>query len=229
MDKKSFIAGVKASIAEILERSTNKWVSVLEPGASFGAILAKNGLSPKITPPLFEVLTANGLIERLGDKSAIRYRYQPASQITPDLDTLAEKVFDANQAYNRPKSGAVKQKRVTPPRDINQNGKAIRVKGNILPQIGDSRYIITGAEGPIEIIEVKIVTIYRDPHDGKYNFDVVYRLPDTEGLITMERVLLQELHLKPEDIFAHLQRTMVRFTGELFPTIKRETVKQNGR
>ena len=46
MDKKSFIAGVKASIAEILERSTNKWVSVLEPGASFGAILAKNGLSP---------------------------------------------------------------------------------------------------------------------------------------------------------------------------------------
>lgn len=229
MDKKSFIAGVKASIAEILERSTNKWVSVLEPGASFGTILAKNGLSPKITPPLFEVLTANGLIERLGDKSAIRYRYQPASQITPDLDTLAEKVFDANQAYNRPKSGAVKQKRVTPPRDVNQNGKAIRVKGNILPQIGDSRYIITGAEGPIEIIEVKIVTIYRDPHDGKYNFDVVYRLPDTEGLITMERVLLQELHLKPEDIFAHLQRTMVRFTGELFPTIKRETVKQNGR
>lgn len=229
MDKKSFIVGVKASIAEILERSTNKWVSVLEPGASFSAILAKNGLSPKITPPLFEVLTANGLIERLGDKSAIRYRYQPASQITLDLDTLAEKVFDANQAYNRLKSGAVKQKRVTPPRDVNQNGKAIRVKGNILPQIGDSRYIITGAEGPIEIIEVKIVTIYRDPHDGKYNFDVVYRLPDTEGLITMERVLLQELHLKPEDIFAHLQRTMVRFTGELFPTIKRETVKQNGR
>lgn len=229
MDKKSFIVGVKASIAEILERSTNKWVSVLEPGASFSAILAKNGLSPKITPPLFEVLTANGLIERLGDKSAIRYRYQPASQITPDLDTLAEKVFDANQAYNRLKSGAVKQKRVTPPRDVNQNGKAIRVKGNILPQIGDSRYIITGAEGPIEIIEVKIVTIYRDPHDGKYNFDVVYRLPDTEGLITMERVLLQELHLKPEDIFAHLQRTMVRFRGELFPTIKRETVKQNGR
>lgn len=229
MDKKSFIAGVKASIAEILERSTNKWVSVLEPGASFGAILAKNGLSPKITPPLFEVLTANGLIERLGDKSAIRYRYQPASQITPDLDTLAEKVFDANQAYNRPKSGAVKQKRVTPPWDINQNGKATRLKGNMLPNIGDSRYIITGAEGPIEIIEVKIVTIYRDPHDGKYNFDVVYRLPDTEGLITMERVLLQELHLKPEDIFAHLQRTMVRFTGELFPTIKRETVKQNGR
>ena len=200
MDKKSFIVGVKASIAEILERSTNKWVSVLEPGASFSAILAKNGLSPKITPPLFEVLTANGLIERLGDKSAIRYRYQPAGQITLDLDTLAEKVFDANQAYNRLKSGAVKQKRVTPPRDVNQNGKAIRVKGNILPQIGDSRYIITGAEGPIEIIEVKIVTIYRDPHDGKYNFDVVYRLPDTEGLITMERVLLQELHLKPEDI-----------------------------
>lgn len=229
MDKKSFIVGVKASIAEILERSTNKWVSVLEPGASFSAILAKNGLSPKITPPLFEVLTANGLIERLGDKSAIRYRYQPAGQITLDLDTLAEKVFDANQAYNRLKSGAVKQKRVTPPRDVNQNGKAIRVKGNILPQIGDSRYIITGAEGSIEIIEVKIVTIYRDPHDGKYNFDVVYRLPDTEGLITMERVLLQELHLKPEDIFAHLQRTMVRFTGELFPTIKRETVKQNGR
>lgn len=33
MDKQSFITGVKASIAEILERSTNKWVSVLEPGA----------------------------------------------------------------------------------------------------------------------------------------------------------------------------------------------------
>lgn len=115
MDKKSFITGVKASIAEILERSANKWVSVLEPGASFGAILAKNGLSPKITPSLFEVLTANGLVERFGDKSAIRYRYQPVGQITPDLDSLAEKVFDANQAYNRLKSGAGKQKRVTPP------------------------------------------------------------------------------------------------------------------
>lgn len=115
MDKQSFITGVKASIAEILERSTNKWVSVLEPGASFGAILAKNGISPKITPPLFEVLTANGLVERLGDKSAIRYRYQPHNNTTPDLDKLAEKVFDANQAYNRQKSVSGKQKRVTPP------------------------------------------------------------------------------------------------------------------
>ena len=115
MDKQSFITGVKASIAEILERSTNKWVSVLEPGASFGAILAKNGISPKITPPLFEVLTANGLVERLGDKSAIRYRYQPQNSVTPDLDKLAEKVFAANQAYNRQKSVSGKQKRVTPP------------------------------------------------------------------------------------------------------------------
>jgi hypothetical protein len=68
MNKQQFIQRVKASITEVLERSANKWVSVLEPGASFGAILAKNGLSPKITPPLFEVLTANGLVERLGDK-----------------------------------------------------------------------------------------------------------------------------------------------------------------
>ena len=115
MDKQSFIIGVKASIAEILERSTNKWVSVLEPGASFGAILAKNGISPKITPPLFDVLTANGLVERFGDKSAIRYRYQPHNSTTPDLDKLAEKVFAANQAYNRQKSVSGKQKRVTPP------------------------------------------------------------------------------------------------------------------
>lgn len=226
MDKKSFIAGVKASIAEILERSTNKWVSVLEPGASFGAILAKNGLSPKITPPLFEVLTANGLIERLGDKSAIRYRYQPASQITPDLDTLAEKVFDANQAYNRLNSGAVKQKRVTPPRDINQNGKAARLKGNMLPNIGDSRYVLVADEG---IIEVKVVGITRDPADGRYMFDVVYRLPEDDELKHMTGLPLRDLFVRPEDLYAHLVQTMVRFRGELFPTIKRETVKQNGR
>lgn len=229
MDKKSFIAGVKASIAEILERSTNKWVSVLEPGASFGAILAKNGLSPKITPPLFEVLTANGLIERLGDKSAIRYRYQPASQITLDLDTLAEKVFDANQAYNRPKSGAGKQKRVTPPRDINQNGKATRLKGNLLPNVGDSRYILSANEGVIEIIEVKVVGIMRDPEDGRYAFHVVYRLPEDDELKIMAKLPLRDLFVRPEDVYAHLVQTMVRFRGELFPTIKRETVKQNGR
>jgi hypothetical protein len=229
MDKKSFITGVKASIAEILERSTNKWVSVLEPGASFGAILAKNGLSPKITPPLFEVLTANGLIERLGDKSAIRYRYQPASQITLDLDTLAEKVFDTNQAYNRLKSGAVKQKRVTPPRDINQNGKATRLKGNLLPNVGDSRYILSANEGVIEIIEVKVVGIIRDPEDGRYVFHVVYRLPESEELKYMARLSLHDLYVRPEDVCAHLTQTMVRFHGELFPTIKRETVKQNGR
>jgi hypothetical protein len=229
MDKKSFITGVKASIAEILERSTNKWVSVLEPGASFGAILAKNGLSPKITPPLFEVLTANGLIERLGGKSAIRYRYQPASQITLDLDTLAEKVFDTNQAYNRLKSGAVKQKRVTPPRDINQNGKATRLKGNLLPNVGDSRYILSANEGVIEIIEVKVVGIIRDLEDGRYAFHVVYRLPESEELKYMARLSLHDLYVRPEDVCAHLTQTMVRFHGELFPTIKRETVKQNGR
>ena len=229
MDKKSFIAGVKASIAEILERSTNKWVSVLEPGASFGAMLAKNGLSPKITPPLFEVLTVNGLIERLGDKSAIRYRYQPASQITLDLDTLAEKVFDANQAYNRLKSGAGKQKRVTPPRDINQNGKATRLKGNLLPNVGDSRYILSANEGVIEIIEVKVVGIIRDPEDGRYAFHVVYRLPEDDELKYMARLPLRDLFTRPEDLYAHLAQTMVRFRGELFPTIKRETVKQNGR
>lgn len=229
MDKKSFIAGVKASIAEILERSTNKWVSVLEPGASFGAILAKNGLSPKITPPLFEVLTANGLIERLGDKSAIRYRYQPASQITPDLDTLAEKVFDANQAYNRLKSGAVKQKRVTPPRDINQNGKATRLKSNLLPNVGDSRYILSANKGVIEIIEVKVVGVMRDPEDGRYAFHVVYRLPEDDELKYMARLPLHDLYARPEDVYAYLAQTMVRFRGELFPTIKRETVKQNGR
>lgn len=128
MNKQQFIQCVKASITEVLERSRDKWVSVLEPGASFGAILAKNGLSPKITLPLFEVLTANGLIERLGDKSAIRYRYQPAGQITLDLDTLAEKVFDAHQAYNRLKSGAGKQKRVTPPagRQPERKGHALQ-------------------------------------------------------------------------------------------------------
>ena len=229
MDKKSFIAGVKASIAEILERSTNKWVSVLEPGASFGAILAKNGLSPKITPPLFEVLTANGLIERLGDKSAIRYRYQPASQITLDLDTLAEKVFDANQAYNRLKSVSGKQKRVTPPRDVNQNGKATRLKGNLLPNVGDSRYILSANEGPIEIIEVKVVGIMRDPKDGRYAFNVVYRLPEDDELKYMVRLPMCDLFVRSEDLYAHLVQTMVRFRGELFPTIKRETVKQNGR
>lgn len=129
MDKQSFIIGVKASIAEILERSTNKWVSVLEPGASFGAILAKNGISPKITPPLFDVLTANGLVERLGDKSAIRYRYQPHNSTTPDLDKLAEKVFDANQAYNRQKSVSGKQKRVTPPAGSQPERTAIALQG----------------------------------------------------------------------------------------------------
>lgn len=229
MKQELFEKGVKAAIADILERSLNKWVSVMEPGASFGAILTKNGISPKVTPALFKVLSSVGIIQREGVKSTIRYRYVPTSVTIPDLDKLAAQVWLENQDYSRAKRATSRQNMYPPPRDVNQNGKAIRVKGNILPQIGDSRYIITATEGPIEIIEVKIVTIYRDPHNGKYNFDVVYRLPDTEGLITMERVLLQELHLKPEDIFAHLQRTMVRFTGELFPTIKRETVKQNGR
>ena len=165
----------------------------------------------------------------MGDKSAIRYRYQPASQITPDLDTLAEKVFDANQAYNRPKSGAVKQKRVTPPRDINQNGKATRLKGNMLPNIGDSRYVLVADEGAIEIIEVKVVGITRDPADGRYMFDVVYRLPEDDELKIMAKLPLRDLFVRPEDVYTHLAQTMVRFRGELFPTIKRETVKQNGR
>ena len=229
MNKQQFIQSVKASITEVLERSRDKWVSVMEPGASFGAILVANGVNKKYAPQLLEVLTANGLIERDGRRTGIRYRYQPAGQITLDLDTLAEKVFDAHQAYNRLKSGAGKQKRVTPPRDVNQNGKATRFKGNLLPNVGDSRYILSANEGVIEIIEVKVVGIMRDPEDGRYAFHVVYRLPEDDELKYMARLPLRDLFVRPEDVYAHLVQTMVRFHGELFPTIKRETVKQNGR
>lgn len=229
MNKQQFIQSVKASITEVLERSRDKWVSVMEPGASFGAILVANGVNKKYAPQLLEVLTANGLIERDGRRTGIRYRYQPAGQITLDLDTLAEKVFDAHQAYNRLKSGAGKQKRVTPPRDVNQNGKATRLKGNLLPNVGDSRYILSANEGVIEIIEVKVVGIIRDPEDGRYAFHVVYRLPEDDELKYMARLPLHDLYARPEDVCAHLTQTMVRFHGELFPTIKRETVKQNGR
>lgn len=229
MKQELFEKGVKAAIADILERSLNKWVSVMEPGASFGAILTKNGISPKVSPALFKVLSSVGIIQREGVTSTIRYRYVPTSVTIPDLDKLAAQVWLENQDYSRAKRATSRQKRVTPPRDVNQNGKAIRVKGNILPQIGDSRYIITGEEGPIEIIEVKVVGITRDPADGRYMFDVVYRLPEDDELKIMTMLPLRDLFVRPEDVYAHLVQTMVRFRGELFPTIKRETVKQNGR
>lgn len=114
MDKKSFITGVKASIAEVLERSRDKWVSVMDPGASFSAILAANGVNKKYTSQLLEVLTANGLIEREGRRTGIRYRYQPQDGVTPDIDKLAEKTYEAARAYYdayRPSGGP---KRVTP-------------------------------------------------------------------------------------------------------------------
>lgn len=69
MNKQQFIQRVKASITEVLERSRDKWVSVMEPGASFGAILVANGVNKKYAPQLLEVLTANGLIERDGRRT----------------------------------------------------------------------------------------------------------------------------------------------------------------
>lgn len=233
MDKQSFIIGVKASIAEILERSTNKWVSVLEPGASFGAILAKNGISPKITPPLFDVLTANGLVERLGDKSAIRYRYQPHNSTTPDLDKLAEKVFAANQAYNRQKSVSGKQKRVTPPREVNQNGRAARFKGDLLPHIGDSRYVLMDCDTDegikISIVEVKIVAARREMATGHYWFEAVYRSTEDGETRCLEDLRISDLYVSAEAVAQRLIARQIKFRGPLFPTIKPETVKQNGR
>lgn len=229
MKQELFEKGVKAAIADILERSLNKWVSVMEPGASFGAILTKNGISPKVSPALFKVLSSVGIIQREGVKSTIRYRYVPTSVTIPDLDKLAAQVWLENQDYSRAKRAASRQKHVTPPRDVNQNGKATRLKGNMLPNIGDSRYVLVADEGPIEIIEVKVVGITRDPADGRYMFDVVYRLPEDDELKIMTMLPLHDLFVRPEDVCAHLVQTMVRFTGELFPTIKRETVKQNGR
>lgn len=229
MKQELFEKGVKAAIADILERSLNKWVSVMEPGASFGAILTKNGISPKVSPALFKVLSSVGIIQREGVKSTIRYRYVPTSVTIPDLDKLAAQVWLENQDYSRAKRATSRQKHVTPPRDVNQNGKATRLKGNMLPNIGDSRYVLVADEGPIEIIEVKVVGITRDPADGRYMFDVVYRLPEDDELKIMTMLPLHDLFVRPEDVCAHLVQTMVRFRGELFPTIKRETVKQNGR
>ena len=83
--------------------------------------------------------------------------------------------------------------------------------------------------GVAEIIEAKVVGIIRDPEDGRYAFHVVYRLPEDEELKYMARLSLHDLYVRPEDVYTHLAQTMVRFRGELFPTIKRETVKQNGR
>lgn len=229
MKQELFEKGVKAAIADILERSLNKWVSVMEPGASFGAILTKNGISPKVSPALFKVLSSVGIIQREGVKSTIRYRYVPTSVTIPDLDKLAAQVWLENKDYSRAKRATSRQKHVTPPRDINQNGKAARLKGNMLPNIGDSRYVLVADEGAIEIIEVKVVGITRYPADGRYMFDVVYRLPEDDELKVMAKLPLRDLFVRPEDVYTHLAQTMVRFRGELFPTIKRETVKQNGR
>lgn len=229
MKQELFEKGVKAAIADILERSLNKWVSVMEPGASFGAILTKNGISPNVSPALFKVLSSVGIIQREGVKSTIRYRYVPTSVTIPDLDKLAAQVWLENQDYSRAKRATSRQKHVTPPCDVNQNGKAARLKGNMLPNIGDSRYVLVAYEGPIEIIEVKVVGITRNPADGRYMFDVAYRLPEYDELKIMAKLPLRDLFVRPEDVYTHLAQTMVRFRGELFPTIKRETVKQNGR
>ena len=99
----------------------------------------------------------------------------------------------------------------------------------MLPNIGDSRYVLVAYEGPIEIIEVKVVGITRNPADGRYMFDVAYRLPEDDELKIQAKLPLRDLFVRPEDVHTHLAQTMVRFRGELFPTIKRETVKQNGR
>ncbi len=99
----------------------------------------------------------------------------------------------------------------------------------MLPNIGDSRYVVAAYEGPIEIIEVKVVGITRNPADGRYMFDVVYRLSEDGELKIKAKLPLRDLFVSPEDVYTHLVQTMVRFRGELFPTIKRETVKQNGR
>jgi hypothetical protein len=115
MKQELFEKGVKAAIADILERSLNKWVSVMEPGASFGAILTKNGISPKVSPALFKVLSSVGIIQREGVKSTIRYRYVPTSVTIPDLDKLAAQVWLENQDYSRAKRATSRQKHVTPP------------------------------------------------------------------------------------------------------------------
>lgn len=229
MDKQQFITGIKASIAEIFERSRDKWVSVREPGASFSAILAANGVNKKYTPPLFDVLTKNGLIERESVGTGVRYRYQSRACTTPDLDKLAEKVYEALCSYNAARRTDGRPKRVTPPRDVSQNGNVKRFEGKLLPNIGDSRYILHADCGPVQVVEVKIIGIMRDITNGRYTFNLAYRLSDEDDLVYTNDVPLRDLFTNPEDIFAHLQRTMIRFHGELFPTIKRETVKQNGR
>lgn len=157
----------------------------------------------------------------------------PHNSTTPDLDKLAEKVFDANQAYNRQKSVSGKQKRVTPPREVNQNGRPARFKGDLLPQIGDSRYVLMDCDTDegikISIVEVKIVAARREMATGHYWFEAVYRSKEDGETGCLDGLKISDLYVSAEAVAQRLIARQIKFRGPLFPTIKPETVKQNGR
>lgn len=81
----------------------------------------------------------------------------------------------------------------------------------------------------VAIVEVKIVSIQREVSSGRYFFDVVFRLDGDDNLQCLDQIPLARLFVSPEAVIQRLFNERIKFHGELFPTIKGETVKQNGR
>lgn len=230
--RKRLESNLGKAICEILEKSRDKWVAVNEPGASFSSILSKNNIDKRWCVYVSKVLTVNGIIERTGDRSAIRYRYSPKSGITPDISSLVKTVIDykaeIDSQYSANKAEA---RRTMKTRKINENGKVYRlVRNTKLPQIGDSRYMLLRTSNAVcSIVEVRIVRIERDYSSGKYKFGVVYQLDDDykdKGNWSYNSATLDEFYDSPQAAAEYLIKNTVKFRGELFPSIGSSKSKQ---
>jgi hypothetical protein len=81
----------------------------------------------------------------------------------------------------------------------------------------------------ISIVEVKIVAARREMATGHYWFEAVYRSTEDGETRCLEDLRISDLYVSAEAVAQRLIARQIKFRGPLFPTIKPETVKQNGR
>lgn len=238
MVKESVFKGIQGAVSFIFEKALHRWVSVMEPGMSFSAILKANGASDGYATAMAIVLERLGLIEREGSRSSLRYRYEPKGDIIPDVSIIAEEIIAvANTPKNEPKCSA--PKKTKPQRDVDQSGVPNR-RGNVLYSIGDSAYVLICKSGEecdqpnelcdphaqgtaVRIVEAKIVGIYRDPETGRYIYTLVYNFFGDDTVARRETINapLKALYASPEDVGKALAFNARRFRGQLFPAIKK--------
>lgn len=235
--KEEILVSLELALGEILNvENMNAWISVKERAIS--KILIEAGVHKNYSSIVVEELKRIGLIEREGERSAMRYKIK--SNVIPDSSAIALKIYNefrnktkkcneerGSDGYPSSRSSDLKPLKYKDEGDsFNKkfyNGKPNVVKRHVnIPTLGDMRFMIHLSS----IIECKVISVHYDLETvSKILYDVEFVNPEFissfeeneldeasyHKYIIMPNQTIKDLFETPEDAADYLVRKFVKY------------------